>query len=65
MDLAELEIQYPHRELPAGAEVCRVAPSPTGRPHIGTALQGVIDRAVASQPGGVFILRIEDTDRKR
>jgi glutamyl-tRNA synthetase len=65
MDLAEFETLYPHRGLPAGAEVCRVAPSPTGLPHIGTALQAVIDRAVASQSGGVFILRIEDTDRKR
>jgi len=51
--------------LPSGAEVTRVAPSPTGRPHIGTALQALIDRALADKTKGVFILRIEDTDRQR
>ena len=66
MDLEEYESIYPPRDtLPPGAEVVRVAPSPTGRPHIGTALQAVIDRAVADQSGGLFLLRIEDTDRKR
>ena len=66
MDLHEYETLYPPRAgLPDGAQVTRVAPSPTGRPHIGTALQGAIDRAAASQSGGVFILRIEDTDRAR
>lgn len=66
MDLTAYETLYPPRDgLPAGAEVARVAPSPTGRPHIGTALQGIIDRAMATRSGGVFILRIEDTDRAR
>ncbi|HEX6797983.1 MAG TPA: glutamate--tRNA ligase [Ktedonobacterales bacterium] len=66
MDPHEYEALYPPRTgLPDGAQVTRVAPSPTGRPHIGTALQGAIDRAAASQAGGVFILRIEDTDRTR
>jgi glutamyl-tRNA synthetase len=66
MDLTAFEKRYPPRPgLPTSAEVSRVAPSPTGRPHIGTALQGVIDRAIASQSSGVFLLRIEDTDRKR
>ena len=66
MELAQYESLYPPRhDLPPGAEVVRIAPSPTGRPHIGTALQAIIDRAVADQSGGRFILRIEDTDRKR
>lgn len=43
----------------------RVAPSPTGKPHIGTALQAVIDYALARKTYGVFILRVEDTDRER
>ncbi|MHB0877761.1 MAG: glutamate--tRNA ligase [Anaerolineae bacterium] len=65
MTLNEYESTYPPRQLPAGAEVTRVAPSPTGRPHIGTAFQALIDRALADQTGGLFLLRIEDTDRKR
>jgi glutamyl-tRNA synthetase len=63
--LAALEARFPPRPLPRGAQVTRVAPSPTGRPHIGTALQAVIDYALARNSGGVFILRIEDTDRER
>lgn len=66
MLLEQLESLYPAREnLQFGAEVTRIAPSPTGKPHIGTALQAIIDRVIATQTGGVFILRIEDTDRKR
>lgn len=65
MTLSDYESVYPPRQLPPGAEVTRVAPSPTGRPHIGTALQALIDRALADQTGGRFLLRIEDTDRKR
>lgn len=63
--LAELEDRFPPRKLPSGAEVTRVAPSPTGRPHIGTALQATIDYALARKTEGTFILRIEDTDRAR
>ena len=65
MTLLDYENQYPPRALPEGAEVTRIAPSPTGRPHIGTALQAIIDRAIASKHGGVFILRVEDTDQAR
>lgn len=61
----DLEQRYPQRALPPDARVVRVAPSPTGKPHIGTALQATIDYALAHQSGGVFILRIEDTDRAR
>lgn len=63
--LEGLERRFPPRSLVEGAEVVRVAPSPTGKPHIGTALQATIDYALARRTGGVFILRIEDTDRTR
>ena len=65
LTLDHYEALYPARDLPAGAEITRVAPSPTGKPHIGTALQAVVDRALADKTGGRFLLRIEDTDRKR
>ncbi len=43
----------------------RVAPSPTGAPHIGTAYIALFNYAFAKKHGGQFILRIEDTDRVR
>ncbi|MGX5691698.1 glutamate--tRNA ligase [Dermacoccus abyssi] len=43
----------------------RVAPSPTGDPHVGTAYMAMFDLAFARQQGGKFVLRIEDTDRAR
>src|SRR6185436_2899868 len=43
----------------------RVAPSPTGDPHLGTAYQALFNYAFARGRGGRFILRIEDTDRAR
>lgn len=43
----------------------RVAPSPTGDPHVGTAYQALFNLVFARQRGGKFILRIEDTDRAR
>ncbi len=43
----------------------RVAPSPTGDPHVGTAYMSLFNLAFARQQGGAFILRIEDTDRGR
>lgn len=43
----------------------RVAPSPTGDPHVGTAYQALFDLAWARKTGGQFILRIEDTDQNR
>ncbi|MDQ3934293.1 MAG: glutamate--tRNA ligase, partial [Actinomycetota bacterium] len=65
MSLPEVEERYPPRELPAGAEVTRLAPSPTGRPHIGTALQALLNASLARKTGGLFLLRIEDTDQER
>ena len=43
----------------------RVAPSPTGDPHVGTAYVALINYCFAKQHGGDFLLRIEDTDRNR
>ena len=45
--------------------VTRIAPSPTGDPHVGTAYIGLFNYAFARQHGGTFILRVEDTDRSR
>ena len=43
----------------------RLAPSPTGDPHIGTVFQALLDYIVAKKFNGQFLVRIEDTDRKR
>ena len=43
----------------------RIAPSPTGDPHVGTAYIGLLNFIFAAQRGGQFVLRIEDTDRTR
>ncbi|RDI95079.1 glutamate--tRNA ligase [Meiothermus sp. QL-1] len=45
--------------------VTRIAPSPTGDPHVGTAYQALFNYVFAKQNGGKFIVRIEDTDRTR
>ena len=64
-DIEFLEKKYPERDLPEGAEVCRFAPSPTGRMHMGNLFASFIPEVIANQSNGVFILRIEDTDDKR
>ncbi len=63
--IAELEEKFPPRDLPEGAFVTRFAPSPTGFMHLGNLYSALIDFKLASQSGGVFMLRIEDTDTKR
>ena len=63
--LDELEEKFPARNLPDGAFVTRFAPSPTGYMHIGGLYGALIDCKLAQQSGGVFMLRIEDTDTKR
>lgn len=63
--LEELEAKYPVRNLPEGAMVTRIAPSPTGFMHIGGLYAALISERFAHQTNGVFFLRIEDTDRKR
>ena len=45
--------------------VTRIAPSPTGDPHVGTAYVALFNLAYARRHGGRFVLRIEDTDRAR
>ena len=64
-DKSYYEEKYPKRELPEGAMVLRVAPSPTGNVHIGTIYQALINKIAAKRSGGVFYTRIEDTDQKR
>ena len=61
----ELEECFPQRELPEGAVVTRMAPSPTGFVHLGNLVQGLTAERMAHQSGGVLFLRVEDTDAKR
>ena len=61
----EVEARFPHRNLPEGAVVTRMAPSPTGFVHLGNLVQGMISERMAHQSGGVLFLRVEDTDAKR
>ena len=61
----EIEARYPKRELPEGAKVTRMGPSPTGFMHLGNLYGALVDERLAHQSGGVFYLRIEDTDKKR
>ncbi len=57
--------RYPERDLPEGAKVTRIAPSPTGFMHLGNLFGAMVDERLAHQSNGVFYLRIEDTDQKR
>ena len=63
--LDKLEERFPKRNLPEGAEVTRFAPSPTGFLHTGSLFMSMICHKVATQTGGVFYVRLEDTDTKR
>ena len=63
--IQELEEKYPNRNLKEGAEVTRFAPSPTGFLHTGSLFTSMICHKVANQSGGVFYVRLEDTDTKR
>ena len=62
---ADLEEKYPPRALPEGPRVTRFSPSPTGYLHIGGLFGALADYMTAKATGGVFYLRIEDTDKKR
>ena len=64
-DISYYEEKYPERSLPEGAVVTRFAPSPTGFVHIGGLYQALVARTIAKKTGGVFFLRVEDTDQKR
>ncbi len=57
--------KFPKRNLKPGAEVTRIAPSPTGFFHTGTLYGSMIDKFIADKSNGIFALRIEDTDQKR
>ena len=63
--IEDLEKRYPKRNLPEGAEVTRFAPSPTGFLHTGSLFTAMICQKVAKQSGGIFYVRLEDTDTKR
>lgn len=62
---ADYEAMYPQRDLPEGAKVTRLGPSPTGFIHLGNLYGAFVDERLAHQSGGKFYLRIEDTDDKR
>lgn len=64
-EISYYEEKYKQRNLEEGAIVTRFAPSPTGFVHLGSLYQVVIARKMAKQTGGVFFLRVEDTDQKR
>ena len=64
-ELQSYEEKYPPRSLPKGAEVTRLAPSPTGFIHLGNLFVAIANERIAHQSSGVMYLRIEDTDLKR
>ncbi len=59
------ETLYPERDLAKGAQVTRLAPSPTGFIHLGNLFVAIANERIAHQSGGLMYLRIEDTDLKR
>lgn len=61
----DLDKRFPPRNLPAGAEVTRFAPSPTGFLHTGSLFTARIAYKIAKQTNGVYFRRLEDTDQKR
>ena len=63
--LSYYEEKYPERTLEKGAQVTRLAPSPTGFMHLGNLYVALANERIAHQNNGVFFLRIEDTDEKR
>ena len=62
---ADYEKEFPKRQLPDGAKVTRLGPSPTGFIHLGNLYGAFVDERLAHQSDGTFYLRIEDTDDKR
>ena len=63
--IEDLEKRYPERELKEGAKVTRFAPSPTGFLHTGSLFTSLVAYKMAKDTGGIFYLRLEDTDTKR
>ncbi|WIM88058.1 glutamate--tRNA ligase family protein [Candidatus Mycobacterium wuenschmannii] len=64
-EVGEWERRYPPRDLPADAQVTRLAPSPTGFIHLGGIYTAMIDLSVARETAGRYFVRIEDTDQSR
>ena len=64
-NISYYEEKYPERDLPEGAVVSRFAPSPTGFVHVGGLYQSLVAKEMTRKTGGVFFLRVEDTDQKR
>ena len=64
-EISYYEEKYPERNLPEGAVVSRFAPSPTGFVHVGGLYQSLVAKEMTKKTGGVFFLRVEDTDQKR
>lgn len=65
LTIEDLEKRFPKRDLKEGAMVIRFAPSPTGFLHTGSLFVSFLDCYYAHQSGGVFYIRLEDTDTKR
>lgn len=61
----EMEKRFPKRNVAEGGMVTRLGPSPTGFIHLGNLYGAFVDERLAHQSGGLFYLRIEDTDDKR
>ncbi len=65
ISIDDLEKKFPKRNLKEGAMVIRFAPSPTGFLHTGSLFTSLLDCYYAHQSGGIFYIRLEDTDTKR
>ena len=65
LTIEDLEKRFPKRNLKEGAMVIRFAPSPTGFLHTGSLFVSFLDCYYAHQSGGIFYIRLEDTDTKR
>jgi len=65
LSISDLEKMYPNRNLADNAMVTRFAPSPTGFLHTGSLFASLCSWRYAKQTGGVFFVRLEDTDTKR
>jgi glutamyl-tRNA synthetase len=64
-ELQHWETYFAPRRLPPDAEVTRFAPSPTGSMHLGGLYVAALARESARAGGGVYLVRIEDTDKRR
>lgn len=65
LTIDDLEKKYPSRNLNSDQMVTRFAPSPTGFLHTGSLFTSLVSARFAKQSGGVFYIRLEDTDTKR